>query len=199
MNKRQSIWTLSMLVFALSTAWSQDTTTPPATGSAPESSQQEPVPAYGQENAPAPITENPPLSGVDLPSLEPHAAPISYIQPGATLAESADSNVGNQVGGSSGFTSVTRALGSLTLKRLWSHYDLALDYVGGVGYYTQNGVKQLEQMDLDQKIIWKRGQLSLRDSFSYLPEGNFRLWGTAPLAVSGEEAAWGASDSRRAY
>src|SRR5258708_26083165 len=28
-------------------------------------------------------------------------------------------------------------------------------------------------MDFDQKITWKRGQLSLRDSFSYLPEGNF--------------------------
>jgi hypothetical protein len=28
-------------------------------------------------------------------------------------------------------------------------------------------------MDFDQKISWKRGQLSLRDSFSYLPEGNF--------------------------
>ena len=74
MNKRQSIWTLGIVALALSAALGQDTT-PPATGAAPESSQQEPVPAYGQENAPAPITENPPLSGVDLPSLEPHAAP----------------------------------------------------------------------------------------------------------------------------
>jgi len=175
MNKRQSIfWTVSMLAFALSAALGQDTTTSPATGTAPESSQQEPVPAYGQQNAPPPVTENPPISGVDLPSLEPHAAPLSYIQPGATVSESADSNAGNQLGGSS-FTSVTRALGSLTLKRLWSHYDLALDYVGGVGYYSQHGegLKQLQQMDFDQKIIWKRGQLSVRDSFSYLPEGNF--------------------------
>ena len=28
-------------------------------------------------------------------------------------------------------------------------------------------------MDVDQRITWKRGNLSLRDSFSYLPEGNF--------------------------
>jgi hypothetical protein len=28
-------------------------------------------------------------------------------------------------------------------------------------------------MDVDQKITWRRGALSLRDSFSYLPEGNF--------------------------
>jgi hypothetical protein len=110
---------------------------------------------------------------MDLPSLEPHAAPLSYLQPGATLSQSADSNVGNELGGSS-FASISRALGSLELKRLWSHYDLALDYVGGVGYYSNGlGFKSLQQMDLDQKVTWKRGQLSLRDSGSYLPEGNF--------------------------
>ena len=26
---------------------------------------------------------------------------------------------------------------------------------------------------MNQRIKWKRGQLSLRDNFSYLPEGNF--------------------------
>src|SRR5712691_5222541 len=122
MSKLQSIWTLGMLAFALSGAWAQDTTTPSTTEPASPSGQQEPTPAYGQENAPPPISENPPLSGLDVPSLEPHSAPISYLQPGATFNESADSNAGN-VGGGSGFTSVSRALGSLTLKRLWSHYD----------------------------------------------------------------------------
>jgi hypothetical protein len=172
MSKLKSIWTLGMLVCALSGAWAQDSSTPPQEP-APESNQQ-PVPAYGQDNAPAAISENPPLSGLDLPSIEPHAAPLSYLQPGATFSESAESNAGNVAGGS-GVTSVSRALGSLTLKRLWSNYDLALDYVGGVGYYSINGagLKLLQQMDVDQKISWKRGQLSLRDSFSYLPEGNF--------------------------
>jgi hypothetical protein len=175
MSKLQSIWTLGMLACALSAAWAQDSSTPPpATEPASQSAPQEPTPAYGQENAPPPISENPPLSGLDTPSLEPHAAPLSYVQPGATFSESADSNAGNAVGGS-GFTSVSRGLGSLTLKRLWSNYDLALDYIGGVGYYSLHGqgLKLLQQMDLDQKITWKRGQLSVRDSFSYLPEGNF--------------------------
>jgi hypothetical protein len=173
MSKLQSIWTLGMLACALSGAWGQDTSAPPAEP-VPTTGQQEPVPAYGQENAPAPVSENPPLSGLDLPSLEPHAAPLSYIQPGATFSESAETNAGNTAGGA-GFTSVSRALGSVTLKRLWSNYDLALDYVGGIGYYTVagEGLKLLQQADVDQKITWKRGQLSLRDSFSYLPEGNF--------------------------
>lgn len=179
MSRLQSIWALGMLSFALSAAWGQDTTTPPPSGSEPQQNAsqqnpQEPVPAYGQENTPLPITENPPLSGVDMPSLEPHAAPLSYIQPGATFSESADSNVANTVGGSS-WASISRGIGSVTLQRLWSNYDLAMDYMGGVGYYDikGQGLKALQQADIDQKVTWKRGQLSLRDSFSYLPEGNF--------------------------
>jgi len=174
MRKRKNIWMLGMLACALTGAWAQDSSTPPATEPAPQSGQQEPIPAYGQDNAPPPISENPPLSGLDLPSLEPHAAPLSYLQPGATISESADSNVANTLGGGS-FNSVSRALGSLTLRRLWSNYDLGLDYIGGVGYYDLpgEGLKLLQQMDVDQKISWKRGQLSVRDSFSYLPEGNF--------------------------
>ncbi len=174
MSKLRSVWTLGMLACALSAAWAQDSSTAPATGAAPQSGQQEPTPAYGQENVPPPASENPPLSGLDMPSLEPHAAPLSYLQPGATISESADSNVAGAVGGGS-VRSVSRALGSLTLQRLWSHYDLALDYVGGVAYYNSNGLgfKTLQQMDFDQKITWKRGQLSVRDSFSYLPEGTF--------------------------
>jgi len=174
MSRLQKIGMLAAPVLVLGIAWGQDSSSP---GSAtPDASQQQsqPVPAYGQENAPAPITENPPITGLDQPGLEPHAAPLSYLQPGATVSESADSNIGNGLGGQT-FNSVSLALGSLTLERLWSHYDLALDYIGGVGYYDVAGLglKSIQQMDIDQKISWKRGQLSVRDSFSYLPEGNF--------------------------
>jgi hypothetical protein len=160
-----------MLAFVLTAAWAQDDTTPPAdTNAAP---QQQPVPAYGQSGAP-PLRENPPISGIDQPGLEPNGAPLSYLQPGATVSESADSNVASSLGGAS-VRSVSRAVGSLTLQRLWKNYDLALQYMGGAAYYDLNGLgwKMLQQMDLNQKITWKRGQLSLRDSFSYLPEGNF--------------------------
>jgi hypothetical protein len=96
------------------------------------------------------------------------------LQPGATVSESANSNIANTPGGSN-TSSITRGIGSLALRRLWSNYDLALDYAGGAAYYNANGLgwKALQQMDVDQKISWKRGNLSLRDSFSYLPEGNF--------------------------
>jgi hypothetical protein len=176
MTKRLK-FSAAMVIFCFAAAWAQDTTTPPPADSTqqPGGQPQEPVPAYGQQNPPPPITENPPISGLDVPSLEPHSAPLSYIQPGATVSESADTNAANSLGGNTSVSSITRALGSLTLHRLWSHYDLALDYVGGVGYYNVagQGFKDLQQMDFDQKITWRRGQLSLRDSFSYLPDGNF--------------------------
>src|SRR5579864_2689862 len=183
--KLQNVWALILVggvtAATSSLGWAQGSSAPAAdagaqTGDATQSSSsaQEPVPAYGQENAPPPISENPPLSGLDLPGLEPHSAPLSYIQPGATFSESLDSNVANNVGTGS-VRSVSRALGSVVLQRLWSHYDLAADYIGGAGYYNVKGLgfTSLQQADIDQKITWKRGQLSLRDSFSYLPEGTF--------------------------
>jgi hypothetical protein len=177
MRKRQGIWVLAMLAFALSAARAQDTAAPSSDGTPQDNSQQspqQPVPGYGQGTSVPPLEENPPISGLDQPGLEPHGAPLSYLQPGATISESVDSNIENSTGGQA-VHSISRGLGSLELQRLWSHYDLAMQYVGGVAYYNQNdlGWKLLQQMDLEQKITWKRGQLALRDSFSYLPEGNF--------------------------
>jgi len=164
-------------------ARAQDSSAPPQDGGQQPAA---PAPAFGQDNPPTPITENPPISGLDQPGLEPHAAPLSYLQPGAHISETADSNVANSLGSGSGVHSVTRALGSLELQRLWSRYDLALDYLGGVGYYNLRGVgiKQLHQLSVDQRINWKRGQLTVRDSFSYLPEGNF-AGGYGSLSATG--------------
>lgn len=213
MRKRDSAWVMGTLVLALAAAWGQDSSSQTPAGGAGDSGQTQqgqtqqeqqpmaPIPAYGEENAPPPISENPPISGLDLPSLEPHAAPLSYLQPGATASETADSNPVSGVGGQS-FTSVTRAVGSLTLQRLWSNYDLAIDYFGGAAYYREAGLgwKALQQADIDQKITWKRGELSLRDSFSYLPEGNFGSpygsqgsQGIASLGTSAFGSFWGGS------
>src|SRR5271154_3925257 len=194
MRKRHNISILAVVVVALSAALSaaraQDSSTPPAPGTSPsatpESSQGQPsatqsappsappAPAYGQSGA-VPISENPPISALDQPALGPHAAPLSYLQLGATLSETADSNAANELGGDAAVKSVSRGLGTLTLRRLWSNFDLALDYLGGVSYYNSKdiGWRDLQQLGFVQKINWKRGQLTVRDDFSYLPEGNF--------------------------
>ncbi len=165
MNKGHIILTLMLILIVRSAARAQDEQQP-----APA-----PVPAVGQdENAIPTVSENPPISEIDQPGLEPHAAPESFLVPGLHFSESVDSNVGDTTAGSS-LTSVTRALGSLTLQKLWKNYDVAMDYIGGVAYYDQSGlgVQQLQQFDIDNRINWKRGQLAISDSFSYLPEGTF--------------------------
>jgi hypothetical protein len=188
MSKRHGIWSFAVLLLALSAAWGQDSSAQPSSaqqGSAqspaqqpaddmPTTNPQQPVPAFGQ-NSPTPsISENPPISGLDLPNLEPHGAPLSYLQAGAHISESVDSNVENSLGGSA-TRSISRGLGSLDLQRLWSNYDLSLNYLGGVGYYDVKGLgfKQIEELGFQQKITWKRGQLGIRDAFSYQPEGTF--------------------------
>jgi hypothetical protein len=166
MNRGQIILTLTLSLFVASVAWAQnDQNQQPAPS---------PVPAFGQENPVPSVSENPPISAIDQPGLEPHAAPESFLLPGLHFSQSVDSNVGDTVGQSS-LGSVTRGLGSLTLQRLWKNYDVAMDYIGGVAYNNDTGVglEQLQQFDLDNRINWKRGQLAIRDSFSYLPEGAF--------------------------
>jgi hypothetical protein len=166
MNKGLIILTLTLTVSAASAAWAQgDQNQPPASI---------PAPAFGQDNPAPPVSENPPISAIDLPGLEPHAAPESFLLPGLHFSESVDSNVANTLGGSS-ISSVTRGLGSLTLQKLWKNYDLAVDYIGGAAYYNHSGIglEQIQQFDIDNRINWKRGQLAIRDSFSYLPEGTF--------------------------
>lgn len=170
MSKLFKIWAVAIVTCGLGAAWAQDI--PVAAG---QPAAQGPAPAYGQDNTPASVSENPPISGIDLPSLEPNAAPLSFLQPGATVSETGNSNIAETGGGGAKFTSVTSALGSVQLRRLWSHYDLGLDYLGGAAYYSARGQgwKLLQNINVDQKITWRRGALSLRDSFSYLPQGNF--------------------------
>src|ERR1051326_6781560 len=127
MRNRTRIWTVAVVACALSGAWAQDTTPPDESSS--QSTPQQPVPAYGQDNSAVPVSKNPPISGLDLPSLEPHTAPLSYLQPGATFSEAADSNAASALGGTQHFTSLTHALGSLELRRVgkecrsrWSPY-----------------------------------------------------------------------------
>jgi hypothetical protein len=164
MNKGQIILTLTLTLIGASAAWAQGDEPP-----APP-----PAPAFGQDNPVPTVSENPPISAIDQPGLEPHAAPESFLLPGLHFSESVDSNAADTLGGSK-VSSVTRGLGSLTLQKLWKNYAVAMDYIGGVLYYDQKGIglEQLHQFDIDNRINWKRGQLAIRDSFSYLPEGNF--------------------------
>ena len=198
MNKRYCFWAFFVWLplLALTGAWGQDSSAQQPAGSTPDSSPQQPVPAYGPDNSAPSIAENPPISGIDMPNLEPHSAPLSYLQVGVHVLESASTNVQNSLGGSTA-SSISDGLGSLELQRLWSNYDLSLDYLGGVGYYAGGGigVKQIEELGVNQKITWKRGELGLRDAFSYQPEGTFGTaygsFSTVGTALGGQSTFFG--------
>ncbi len=161
-----------ILLCALTGAWGQDSSDPLAQPmSQSEEQQQEATSSTAQQDLG--VDQND-LVGLDLPSVEPDSTGTSYWQVEATANQSVSSNAGNSLEGGP-VTSISRALGNLTLQRLWHRYTLGLAYVGGVGYYDVRGegFKSLQQMNLGQHINWRGGQFGLRDSFAYMPEGNF--------------------------
>ncbi len=141
-----------------------------------------PAPAFGQE-APILNPENPPISGLDQPSLEMRTATRSFFSPGLMVSESANSNPSNQLN-VGGVKSVTHVLGALDVQRFWPRSDLLAEYLGGGSFYNSgpDPVRQLETLAALGITRWRTGQLTLRDSFSYLPEGTFSLgtYGGAP-------------------
>src|SRR5271169_2035112 len=88
-----------------------------------------------QSNPPQEMPQNPPLSGLDQPSLGPSFPTRSFFVPGAHVSEALDTNVG-QGAGTSAINGVTRVLGSLMLQKIGEHSVTALDYVGGAAFYT---------------------------------------------------------------
>jgi hypothetical protein len=90
------------------------------------------------------------------------------------LSEALDSNGLGDLS-KANVTESTRALGSLELQKLWKLHPLNVDYVGGVNWYNQANsiVYQVHSLAATQRFLWRTGQLAVRDSFSYLPEGTF--------------------------
>jgi hypothetical protein len=165
MKGLHAIWMVMFLALALNTGWAQsDAGQQPAGGGQAPSTQDSQSQSDG----------NPPISGIDQPSLGARFPARSFLVPGAHVSEALDTNVG-QTTGTSAINAVTRVLGSLMLQKIGGRYVTAFDYVGGVAFYTgiNPSTSQIHQFDAEQKILWRTGALTLRDRFSYLPEGSF--------------------------
>ena len=160
---------LALLVFGMSVCAAAQT----SSQSQPETTPA-PAPAFGQ-NAPILNPENPPVSGLDEPRLEFTTAGRSFVSPALQVSESADTNGANQLG-NSGLESVTRVLGALDLQQFWSKSDVFLEYLGGGAFYgSPYQVKQVHAAGLEAVTRWRTGQVTLRDAFSYLPDGSFSI------------------------
>src|SRR3984957_15902914 len=94
-----------------------------------------PAPAFGQ-NAPVLNPDNPPVSGLDVPTLDLHPATRSFFAPALQVSESVDTNGENALGTSNGPEAVSRVLGSFDLQKFWVKSDLFLEYLGGGAFYS---------------------------------------------------------------
>jgi hypothetical protein len=168
---------LALLIFGMSIcAVAQN-----SSQSQPENPAPVPAPAFGQ-NAPVLNPENPPVTGLDEPGLELRTASRSFISPALQVSEAADSNGSNQISGSD-IQSITRVLGAFDLQKFWPKSDLFLEYLGGGAFYgSPYQAKQLQAVGLEAVTRWRTGQVTLRDAFSYLPDGSFFIgtYGGAP-------------------
>ncbi|MGD0793012.1 MAG: hypothetical protein ABR920_14695 [Terriglobales bacterium] len=168
MAKTQKI-RLALLVFGMSICAAAQTSDQSQPGTTPA-----PAPAFGQ-NAPVLNPENPPVSGLDEPGLELHMASRSFVSPALQVSESADTNGANQLG-NTGLESITHVLGALDLQQFWPKSDLFLEYLGGGAFYgNPYDVKQMHAAGLEAVTRWRTGRVTLRDSFSYLPDGSFSV------------------------
>jgi hypothetical protein len=166
LRQRAIRWGLLLLSVGIGAA-AQDN--PPSQGTTPAPT---PAPAFGQ-SAPILNPDNPPLSGLDEPSLELRAVARSYISPAVQVGESADSNAGNQLGVSNS-EAVSHVLGALDLQKLWPRSDLFLEYLGGAGFGNNPYyVRQLQALGFEGITRWRTGQATLRDGLNYLPDGSF--------------------------
>jgi hypothetical protein len=162
----RKIW-LALLVFGTSIGAAAQN----SSQSQPETT---PAPAFGQ-NAPVLNPENPPVSGLDEPGLDLHTASRSFIAPALQVSESADTNGGNRLG-NTGLDSVTHVLGALDVQQFWPKSDLFLEYLGGGAFYANPyDAKQLQAAGLEAVTRWRTGLVTLRDAFSYLPDGSFQI------------------------
>src|ERR1700687_2050601 len=174
---------LALLVLGMCICAAAQTTSQSQTPTAP-------APAFGQSGSPVLDPENPPVSGLDEPLLDLHTATRSFISPALQVSESGDTNGGNQVHGSS-LESVTRVLGAFDLQQFWPKSDLFLEYLGaGACDGGPDAARRLHAAALEALRRWRTGQATLRDSFSYLPDGSFsvRTFGGVPglgLATTG--------------
>jgi len=140
-----------------------------------DTGRREPVSPLG-DSAPILNPDNPPISGVDEAGMDMRSGERSFLSYGLSASETADSNANNELGGES-VSSVTHLLGALDLQRLYSKTDIFAEYLGGGAFYSNSTstARQLHAAGFMGVLRWRTGRATLRDSFSYLPEGSFSV------------------------
>jgi hypothetical protein len=162
------------LVVALGTGWSQSNGGEPSAGGEVQISVPQP------DLGPAPqATETSPTPSADQASVETQpASPRSHLLVGIHASEGGESDPDWISGDSSQVSSVTNLLGNFNLLKVRRRSETAIDYAGGDTLYSSYSSlklynQQSQKLNGDQSFLWPRGQLAVKDSFSYVGKGDF--------------------------
>jgi hypothetical protein len=62
------------------------------------------------------------------------------------------------------------------MQKFWAKSDLFLEYLGGGEFYSNPfEARQLQAVGVEGVTRWRTGQITVRDSFSYLADGSFEI------------------------
>lgn len=162
---------LGLLTFAAVPGGAQ--ATPDAAPS--DEAQEVASPADSEANLTPQPDETYPNAGRDSSSVETSESRSSYIQLGVHVNGGMDSNPTGSVGATQ-ITSVEHFAGSTNLLKLRHRSETAVDYIGGGTLYGVSGSfgnYDQQQLTANERILWRKGQLTLTNSFRYFGEGDF--------------------------
>jgi len=150
----------------------------PLAGMGAQDQEGEPIPAMNPD-----IT---PLTGVQNPTLGVPPVLHSYWEPGFQWSGSIQSSPYNQAPNSS-WVMNNYIAGTLSLLKVWSGSQLALNYSAG-GYVSTDSTQgngYYHQLAFSQTFQWRRLSIQLLDQFSYLPQSSFGFGGGTGLGLPG--------------
>lgn len=125
-----------------------------------------------------------PLAGAQQIGLGTQPIEHSYWQPMVSVFSTFDSN---SFGSGSGWANFESFLGSVELHRESARNDLMLVYAGG-GTVTSDssiGNTVLQQLELGDKITFRRTEISFFNSTTYIPEASFGYGGLGGVNLPG--------------
>ena len=129
-----------------------------------------------------------PLTGVQNATLGSPEIRHSYWVPGFQYA-----STGYSQPNSTGWFADNYLIANVSLLKVWSRSQLALNYSGGGFFSTYSPPGSVEQLAFAQNFQWNRLNVQILDQFSYLPESQFGFGGGTNLGIAGIAGSLGPS------
>lgn len=126
------------------------------------------------------------LAGAQDLSLGAPAVSHSFWQPLLSLTSTLDTDA-LTMGPSNSLTTWTAVYGGIDLRWVSHRSDLALNYLGGLIFNQGNTSNSAQQLELAEKLGWRRYNIVVINQFSYMPEAAFGFSFPSGLSPSGDQ------------